>query len=200
MPKIRSISKTASNKSCSELNFIQKSSRAHMSISPTSGAREFERSVHLKSYNVQKWKLDSLWGSALPKIRITSKKASNKSCSELNFVKKVGGHICLSPSEVELGGFSISIHYKISNVLIFGASLPVALVWEIDICARGLFCTKFNSEQLLFEAFFDVMCIFGSVAPQGESNFPFLYIIRFKTYGSLKPPTPIVREIDMCTY
>ncbi len=33
-------------------------------------------------------KLDSLWGSMLPKIRITSKKASNNSCSELNFVQK----------------------------------------------------------------------------------------------------------------
>ncbi len=27
------------------------------------------------------------------------------------------------------------------------------------------FCTKFNSKQLLFEAFFDIMRIFGSVAP-----------------------------------
>ncbi len=50
------------------------------------------------------------------------------------------------------------------------------------ICARGLFCMKFNSEQLLFEAFFDVMRIFGSVQPQNESNFPFLYIIRFQTF------------------
>ncbi len=25
---------------------------------------------------------------------------------------------------------------------------------EIDICARALLCTKFNFEQLLFEAFF----------------------------------------------
>ncbi len=37
---------------------------------------------------------------------------------------------------------------------------------EIDICApRGLFCTKFKSEQLLFDAFFHVMRIFGSVEP-----------------------------------
>ncbi len=31
--------------------------------------------------------------------------------------------------------------------------------------ARGVFCTKFNLEQLLFEAFFDAMRIFGCVKP-----------------------------------
>ncbi len=44
------------------------------------------------------------------------------------------------------------------------------------------FCMKFNSEQLLFETFFEVMRIFGSIRPQSEYNFPFLYIIRFQTY------------------
>ncbi len=38
--------------------------------------------------------------------------------------------------------------------------------WKIDISARGLFWTKFNSEQLLFETFFDAMRIFGSVQPR----------------------------------
>ncbi len=56
---------------------------------------------------------------------------------------------------------------------------PVApLLGEIDICAHHLFCTKFNSEQLLFEAFFDVMRIYGGNVPQSECNFPFLYIVR----------------------
>ncbi len=31
--------------------------------------------------------------------------------------------------------------------------------------APGLFCMKFNAEQLLFEPFLDVMRIFGSVYP-----------------------------------
>ncbi len=31
--------------------------RAHLSISPTSGARGLQRSVHLKSFNVQKWEI-----------------------------------------------------------------------------------------------------------------------------------------------
>ncbi len=45
---------------------------------------------------------------------------------------------------------------------------PAPLMGEMDICAGGLFCTKFNSEQLL--PFFDVMRIFGSIKPQSESN------------------------------
>ncbi len=40
---------------------------------------------------------------------------------------------------------------------------------ETDICARGVFCTKLNSEQLLFKAFFEIMRIFGRVEPQSES-------------------------------
>ncbi len=36
---------------------------------------------------------------------------------------------------------------------------------EIDACARELFCKKFNFEQLLFQAFFDVMRIFGGIEP-----------------------------------
>ncbi len=42
---------------------------------------------------------------------------------------------------------------------------PPPLWWEIDMCARILFCKKFNSEQLLSEALLDVMRIIGSVEP-----------------------------------
>ncbi len=38
-------------------------------------------------------------------------------------------------------------------------------------------------------AFLNKMRIFGNVEPQNESNFPFLYIIRFQTYWSLEPPS-----------
>ncbi len=115
--------KKASNKSCSELNFVQRSPRALIFISPTSEAMGLQRSVHLKSYNVRKWK-----------------------------------------------------------------SPLASLLGKTDMCAHWLFCTKFNSEQLLFEPFFDVMHIFGSVESQSESNFPFLYIIRFQTYWSFESP------------
>ncbi len=67
-------------------------------------------------------------------------------------------------------GFSISVHNKITYALIFGAPAPAPLMREIDICARGLLCTKLNSEQLLFEPFFNVMCIFVSVEPQSTDH------------------------------
>ncbi len=44
------------------------------------------------------------------------------------------------------------------------------------------------------------MCIFGSTEPQSESNFPFLYIIRFWTYWSLEARPPLVGEMDMCAH
>ncbi len=57
--------------------------------------------------------------------------------------------------------------------------IPLApILGEKDICAHGPFCTKFNSEQLLFKSFFDVMRIFGSIEPQSVS-FPFPYIIHY---------------------
>ncbi len=49
--KVRITYKKASNKSCSELNFVQKSAQAHMSFSPWSGARGLERLIWLK-YNI----------------------------------------------------------------------------------------------------------------------------------------------------
>ncbi len=44
-----------------------------------------------------------------------------------------------------------------------------------------------------------LMCIFCTVEPQNESNFPFLYIIRFQTYRYFEPVTPLIREINICT-
>ncbi len=36
---------------------------------------------------------------------------------------------------------------------------------QIDICAQGLFYTKFKFEQLSFEALFEKIRIFGSIGP-----------------------------------
>ncbi len=52
----------------------------------------------------------------------------------------------MSPLGVELEAFSISVHYKISKLLIFGDRGDWHMRW-------GLFCTKINSKQLLFEPF-----------------------------------------------
>ncbi len=53
--EIRVASKKALNKSCSKLNFAQKSPQANMSISSWSEARGLERFPSLKNNNVQKW-------------------------------------------------------------------------------------------------------------------------------------------------
>ncbi len=63
-----------------------------------SGARGLERFASLKIIMYKKGKVDPVWESMLPKIRIASKKASNKSGSALNFVQKSPrGHTSISP-------------------------------------------------------------------------------------------------------
>ncbi len=60
------------------------------------------------------------------------------------------------------------------------------------------FCSEFNSQQLLFEASFHIISIFGSVVPLSESIFLFQYIIIFQKYQSLEPLAPLLGEIDTC--
>ncbi len=72
----------------------------------------------------------------------------------------------------------VFVHYNISKMEIF--PVPSSTLGEIDMCPHGLFCMDFNVEQLLFQYFFDVMRIFGSIEPQTESTFSFLYIIIFQ--------------------
>ncbi len=42
---------------------------------------------------------------------------------------------------------------------------PAPLLREIEIYAHWVFYSKVNSEQLLFEASFDIIDIFGSIEP-----------------------------------
>ncbi len=46
------------------------------------------------------------------------------------------------------------------------------------------FCTKLNSEQFLFKAFFNIMQIFGSVEPLSKSIFLFQHMIIFQRWQS----------------
>ncbi len=72
---------------------------------------------------------------------------------------------------VFLAAFSstVNVLFLLSTILYFNhinLSSPLASLYrDIDIHARGLICTKFNSEQLLFEAFVDVTHIFGNIEP-----------------------------------
>ncbi len=52
MPKITIIWKKAWSESCRKFNFLQKTQWEHMSVSPHSGARELQRLLRLKYYNV----------------------------------------------------------------------------------------------------------------------------------------------------
>ncbi len=97
MPKINVKSERASNKSCSELNCVRKSPRAHMSISPRSGARGLEKLIWLKYNIILKRENTFALGLNAAKICITYKKASDKGCLELNFVQKsLRAHISIS--------------------------------------------------------------------------------------------------------
>ncbi len=49
------------------------------------------------------------------------------------------------------------------------------------------FCTKFNSQQLLFEQFFDIINNFGNIQPENESTFTFQYNIILETNQSFEP-------------
>ncbi len=82
------MSKKASNKSRSELNLVEKSPRAHMSISPRSGARgsKDQHVWNLKMY--RNGKLGLLYGSTLPKIRMISKKIQIKAVGKCKEIKE----------------------------------------------------------------------------------------------------------------
>ncbi len=60
------------------------------------------------------------------------------------------------------------------------------------------FCPKFDAEKLLFETFYGIMRIFGSVHPESECNFPFLYNLIFKPYHISRPLATLRGKIDIC--
>ncbi len=86
--KISIIWKTASSKSCLELNSLQKSQWTHMSTSPRSEQGGTEDWCGWNIIMQENRKVDSLEGSTVPKIRIVSKNSSNKSCWAFNSVQK----------------------------------------------------------------------------------------------------------------
>ncbi len=107
---LRIIWKKASHNSCLEFNFVQKSQRMHMSISPIRGARGLQRSVCLKSYYVQKWEIRfTLWLNAAKNMHYMKKKLRMKVVQNWISYKKVRERIYLSPPRVELGAPMISV-------------------------------------------------------------------------------------------
>ncbi len=60
--------------------------------------------------------------------------------------------------------FPIFEHYNISKDDNLCSSLA-PLLGEIDVCTHWFFCTEFNAQQLLREAFLDIIHIFDSIEP-----------------------------------
>ncbi len=67
------------------------------------------------------------------------------------------------------------------------------------MCAHWLFCTEFNAQQLLFEAFSYILLTFSSVKPQTEFNFSFQYILKFETNGQWRHKVPITLVVFLFT-
>ncbi len=73
-------------------------------------------------------KVDSLWGSLLPKIRIISKNASSKSCWALNFVQKnLWAYTSISPRS--------------------GAAPKIVIFWNIIMFKNGTVDSLWGSTQ-----------------------------------------------------
>ncbi len=68
---------------------------------------------------------------------------------------------------------------------------------EMDIYPNGLFCPKFDAKKVLFETFFGIMHIFGSVSPKMNAIFPFLCNLIFRPYHLSSPLAPLRGEIDI---
>ncbi len=171
------------------IEFCTKQSASAYVYLPPEWSYGFQRSICLKSCNVQKWKIRfTIWLNAA-KNRHDIKKASNKSCLELNFAQKsLRTHISISPR----GGV------RGLERLIW---LKYYLYWNGKNTFNLELTAAKNTHQIKKvsnKSCFDLMRIFGSVEPQSESNFPFLYIIRFQTYWSLEPLAPLQRKIDIC--
>ncbi len=98
LPKLPIISKNYSNESCWELNFVQKSQWAHMSIFPRSRARSSKDWYASNIILYWNGKVDLISGLTLPKLPIISESGFNKNCWALNFVQKIQwAHMSISP-------------------------------------------------------------------------------------------------------
>ncbi len=87
--KIPSIYKKVSNKNDLELNFLQKIQQVQISIFLMTGAKGFQRLTCLKYFNELEWESRfTLRLNTTKNVDYIKKYASNKNCSELNFLQK----------------------------------------------------------------------------------------------------------------
>ncbi len=99
------------------LNSIQKSQWAHMSISSQIAVKGLQRLLLLKYYNVQKRGSKFILGAGYyRKYALYPKMLQMKVFEHRILYKKVSGHICLSPTRVELEAPNIGIF---RNIIMF---------------------------------------------------------------------------------
>ncbi len=82
--------------------------------------------------------------------------------------------------------FIISRNHNISTISIFRV-LQLHSRGRQTYAIADFFCPEFNSEQHLFEPFFNAMRIFSSAALQSKSTFLFFYIVLFQRWISFEP-------------
>ncbi len=134
--KICIIWENTNNKSCWALNSLQKSQWAHMSMSPRSGAKRFQRLHHWKIILYKYEKEESVCGTTLLKIRTIWENASNKSYWALNSVqKRQWAHMSMSPRSGAKGLQRLhlwNILYKYGKVeSVYGSTLlKIRIIWE----------------------------------------------------------------------
>ncbi len=68
--------------------------------------------------------------------------------------------------------FSVSVKLNIETISSFKP--PSSTLGRDRLMPLRTFCPKFDAKKLLFEAFFRIVHIFGSVQPISECHFPFL--------------------------
>ncbi len=127
-----------------------------------------QRLICFKYYNVLNQEIRFTLGLNAAEITDYMKKSFSKSCSELNFLQRSQwAHMCISPR----GGARGSKDCHVLNIIMYCNHN------EPSMCNHWFLCTKFNSQQLLFEQFFGRIGNFGSVQPENESTLPSLYNI-----------------------
>ncbi len=114
LQQILIISKNASNKSCAELNFLEKTQRTRISVYHRSGARGFK--------DLGFWNITMPWKEELHfkaercnKYRLYRKILEIKSVQNYISLKKLIGRASLSSSEVELGAPKIYVFENITT-------------------------------------------------------------------------------------
>ncbi len=141
------------------------------------------------SMNFWNVEVSSLYSWTLPKVPIILKNALDKSSLKLNFLqKKKSGRISLPPQVVKLG-VSRDLHSHCSALYFKNSKClwPLApFLRESEIYVHWVSGRKFNNfNQLLFEAFFDIIGTFGNIQRQCEPTFSYQYVIIYYLFINL---------------